>query len=318
MHKCTPALQAPATVEVGMKQLRSFAEGWLLHGEIAGWAPRTISDRRSWIERFCAHLEDRGHCFTVDSLRAFFIALQRGLDDRSRKPLRPASVKHVHSLVTAFASWCVMEGLLTASPMRRIPAPIVRDDKVRTFTDEEFRAILEAAKRSRNPRRDVAIVSMLADTGIRASELAEVRVEDLNLTSAVAVVRHGKGGKTRSVAFGKTTADALWRYLRDEHKEPTDPVFASVSGHAMNRGSLLKLVYRLGRVAGVRNVHVHRFRHDCAVRLLRNGAHVFGVMSQLGHSRVQTTQAYVHLAEVDVRQMQKAASPVDRLKKGGR
>ena len=202
--------------------------------------------------------------------------------------------------------------------MKRIPLPIVRDDNVRTFTDEEFRAILEAAKRSRNPRRDVAIVSMLADTGIRASELAEVRVEDLNLTSAVAVVRHGKGGKTRSVAFGKTTAEALWRYLRDEHKEPTDPVLASVSGHAMNRASLLKLVYRLGRVAGVRNVHVLRFRHDCAVRLLRNGANVFGVMSQLGHSRVQTTQAYVHLAEVDVRQMQKAASPVDRLKKGGR
>jgi len=311
-------LQASTTVEVTVRELRSFAEGWLLHGEIAGWSARTLSDRRWWVERLGAHLQNTDLLFGAEGLRAFMVALQRGIESRSKKPLRPTSLKHVHSLLTAFCAWCQAEGLLGMNPMARIPVPIIRDDKIRTFTDEEIRAIFDAARRSRNPRRDLAIISVLVDTGLRASELAGIRVEDLNLTASVAVIRNGKGGKTRPVAFGRSTAEAIWRYLRDEHRESADPVFTTVGGHALNRGSLLKLVYRLGAAAGVRNAHIHRFRHDCAVRLLRNGAHVFGVMSLLGHSRVQTTQAYVHLAEVDVRQLQRNASPVDHLKKGGR
>jgi site-specific recombinase XerD len=116
------------------------------------------------------------------------------------------------------------------------------------------------------------------------------------------------------VAFGKETSQAIWRYLRKNPREADDYLFTGERGYPLNRDSLRKVFARLGKVAGVTGVHPHRFRHDCAVRLLRNGAYVFGAQSLLGHSRIGVTERYVKAAEADVRAMHRIASPIDNLK----
>lgn len=313
------ALQEPTPAVLEHASLFRAAQGWLLSGEIAGWSRKTSADRTIWIARIREYLDANDLAFDVNGLRAYFAAYQKGREGRSVRPPRPASVKHVHSLVSAFGSWCVEEGLLDANPMKRIPAPIIRDDGIEPYSDQDLNALLRAAKEGqKNAARNTAILYFLADTAVRASELCAMNLEDVNLAAGTAHVRCGKGGKARGVAFGKTTAQALWRYLREEPRDPDEPLFLSERGGAMTVSGLFQLSRRLGRAAGVKGVHPHRFRHDAAVRLLRNGANTFGVMTLLGHTRVQTTQVYVKLAEADVKNMHRTASPMDNLRKKGR
>ncbi len=196
----------------------------------------------------------------------------------------------------------------------------MRDHPARPFEPEEIDTLLRAAASSRSALRDVALLHVLADTGIRAGELCDLRVCDVNLTARTALVRHGKGGKSRQIAFGKATAQALWRYLRSEEREEGDNVFLGQRGEQLTRGALTQVCRRLGQRAGVSKVHSHRFRHHCACTMLRIGMHVFAVMMELGHSRVQVTERYVRLAESDVREAHHTASPMDNHKRrpGGR
>jgi integrase/recombinase XerD len=316
MDNWHPALQTAAD-GLSPQEFCSAVHGWLLSGEIAGWSPRTLNDRRDWMRRLRVFLEDSSVHFDAGGLRAFFVALQRGCAPSSIRVPSRATVKHVHSLVTAFAAWCVEEAVLGTNPMRRIPAPSLRDDGVDPYSDEELARLLGAARKSRNAARDSALLYILMDTGIRASELAALRLQDTDLTARTAMVRYGKGGRSRQIAFGKQTAQAIWRYLRITPRSPEETLFASQRGGEMTRGSLLQLCRRLGTAAGVRGVHPHRFRHDAAVRMLRNGAHVFAVMAELGHSRVQVTERYVKLAASDVQKAHRTASPVDNLRRKG-
>jgi len=280
---------------------------------LQGWTQATCNDRVIWLRRLEAFLETCNLDFSTDALRAFLVALTRG--ERAagcRKPLRPASVKHVHALLKSLCTWLVDEEYVSGHLMRKIPAPILRDDRAKALTDEELSRVLEATKRGRMPERDAAIIALLTDTGARAGEVCALRMADLDLSARTAVIASGKGGKRRVVAFGAATAQNLWRYLRREDRTPEDFVFQTERGRGFTVGSLRQMVHRIAQVSGV-PVHPHRFRHDAAVRMLRNGANAFAVQAQLGHSHIATTQVYVRLSEADVRAAYRTASPLDNL-----
>lgn len=290
--------------------------GWFLHGEIDGWSARTMGDYRSWTRRLRTFLVKHDAPFCTDSLRLFFVSLKRGDGGGATRPLSATSLKHVHVILMAFSNWCVLEGFLPTNPVKgRIPAPKPDDPGIVGFDDDELVRLIDAASRSRNALRDVALVKFMADTGVRASELASLRMEHIQMSARTALIECGKGGKPRQVSFGAGVAKALWHYLRDEPtKGPKEPLFTSCGGGAMDRYALLKVCKRLGEVSGVKDVHPHRFRHDAAIRMLRNGAHAFAVMQQLGHSKIQTTQIYVQLAARDLSAAHAAASPIDNLR----
>ena len=149
MTICTPACQSPATDTLLFADLKQASEGWLISGDLAGWSAMTLRDRRQWMERLFDFLARRELDFSAENLRLFFHGLQKGTDARSRKPMRPARVKHVHSLLSAFCAWCVAEGLLATHLMRRVPAPIMRDDPALPFASEEIDALLRVAAASR-------------------------------------------------------------------------------------------------------------------------------------------------------------------------
>jgi integrase/recombinase XerD len=315
MNNKPPALQSPALPVLAGQDLASVCQDWLLYGDLEDWSERTLSDRRAWLDRFRDWAEVHHTGLNRDGLTRWFVALKQGAPGtRCRKPLSPAYLKHAHVLFKAFCAWLVAEGKLDTSPMLRIPAPVLRDEKIHPFTDEEINRILAAARKTRLATRNVAIVYFLADTGIRASEMCALRVANVELSTRTALIARGKGGKSRQISFGEDTAKALFKYLKEEPHEADDPLFLGERGEQMNRDSLRHLCERLGRLSGVQRVHAHRFRHDAAVKLLRNGAHVFGVMALLGHSRVGVTERYVRLAEADVQAVHRLASPMDCLK----
>jgi integrase/recombinase XerD len=157
------------------------------------------------------------------------------------------------------------------------------------------------------------------DTGIRAQELCDIQIGDLNLgTNSVKIggKGHGRDKKERHVFISKRTAKALWRYItpRLSASGEEDRLFAvniDDDPRPMSRDVLRRLLKRIGDRAGVSGVHPHRFRHTFAINYLRNGGDVFTLQALLGHSSLVMVQRYLRIAQTDCSEAHKQASPVE-------
>lgn len=208
-----------------------------------------------------------------------------------------------------------------------IDKPKYRKTTIVPFTLEEVRAIVQAAEwtatwnaksgkrtRSKRPtaRRDVAILLVLFDTGLRASELCDLCARDYQQDNGRLHIRHGKGDKERYVYLGDNAQRALWRYVLERPRlKPNDPLFATRTSRPLDRNNLRHLLAKIGGNAGVPNVHPHRFRHTFAIQFLRNGGNIFELQRILGHESLDTVKLYLTLAEVDIEKAQRAHSPAD-------
>jgi site-specific recombinase XerD len=180
--------------------------------------------------------------------------------------------------------------------------------------------LLEATKKSCHAKRDYAIVAVLLDCGLRASECCNLKIGDIDLNARCVTVV-GKGNKRRSVFFGRETAKAFWLHLRVENRDVDDWCFLSDrgvrTGEPLKPNGLLQLIQRLGKTANIRAVRCspHTLRHTYAVSFLRAGGNVFTLRESLGHTNLQMTQKYVMVAEADLSGSQ-VFSPMDNLKRG--
>jgi integrase/recombinase XerD len=153
---------------------------------------------------------------------------------------------------------------------------------------------------------------LMVDSGIRVSELTALKVGDYDRKRGQLVIQHGKGDKKRVIYVGETARQAIWRYLATRGSLlPGDPLFATGDGRPMDRFSIQKMIHRAGQRAGVKNAYPHRFRHTFAINFLRNGGNLLALQDLLGHERLDTVKIYARLAEVDLEQAQKNASPAD-------
>ncbi len=161
--------------------------------------------------------------------------------------------------------------------------------------------------------RDVAILELLYACGLRASELCDLKVGDVNLqVGAVRVL--GKGMKERVVPVGQAAAEAITVYLRETRprleREPRDLLFLSRTGKRLDRVNLWMLVERHARACGLlKEVHPHVLRHCFASHLLGGGADLRIVQELLGHSDISTTQIYTHVDQARLKAIHKRFHP---------
>ena len=145
--------------------------------------------------------------------------------------------------------------------------------------------------------RNLALLELLYATGMRVSEIANLRLEDVNLQSSSAIVR-GKGDKERIVPFGVSARKALESYLRDARlrlcsKNRSPLVFIDRSGTGLTR----ERIWRIVRESKAdRKASPHMLRHSCATHMVGNGADLRTVQTILGHADISTTQVYTHVA----------------------
>ncbi len=162
--------------------------------------------------------------------------------------------------------------------------------------------------------RDKAILELLYATGIRASELANLKISDLNLD--IGYTRcFGKGSKERIIPVGKVAIAATKDYLRELRPELAKPfsgdnLLLSRTGRAMGRIEIWRLVKKYAVRAGMpRNLTVHTLRHCFATHLLSGGADLRSVQEMLGHVDIATTQIYTHVDQERLRKMHKKFHP---------
>ena len=149
--------------------------------------------------------------------------------------------------------------------------------------------------------REQAILRLFLDTGLRASELINLRHRDIDLVTGRLWVRQGKGRKDRGLWFNGSTRKALeaWLALSSSAPSGSRPVFTSLDGQKPLCGRWLrKLVKRLGQKAGIeKNLHPHILRHTFACSMLSYSKNLFLVSKALGHANLSTTQIYLHLVD---------------------
>ncbi len=325
MNNLALRLQKTADASISVVDLEKYAVGWLLSSEISQHSSATLENRRLIVKNLTWFLKrNRYSECGVMELRQFLAYLNTGHRDpggrwgnpQQTRPVKPRTVKDYHGSLRCLFNWIVAEGALDATPMARVPVPVDRPDVIQPFTEAQVNAALAAARKSRHPRRDEAILLFLLDTGVRAAELCGLRFSGLDMSAKRATVE-GKGGKSRPVYFGRTTARALWQYLKQDGREPEDPVFISERGESFTRSGLAQLIDRLGTLARITSTRCspHTFRHTFAVTFLRSGGNQFTLMQLLGHTNIQMTAKYVKLAEADAENAHRQCSPVERLRR---
>lgn len=226
----------------------------------------------------------------------------------------PTTASHSHCALSAFYRHLEREGCVKVNPMERVEKPKRRKVIIQTVTAAQVEALLRTCGRDFYGVRDKALLLTLLDSGLRASELCGLKLDDVNLEEQTALVL-GKGDKERIVPFGASVKAALVSYLNrrgDDH----GPMFVNHYGDTLTRYGLRDMVIRRGQEADIKGVRMslHTLRHTFAVSYLRNGGDVFSLQKLLGHSDLTMTRRYAELSEQDVLEKHRRFSPMDGLK----
>ena len=308
--------------------ISKISEGYILACQAEGKSAKTIRIYQDAIRRFVAFVGDKpiGEV-TTDELRRYFAQLQTTTayqDHPNRPPLdRPLSASTVHieyRSLKAFLNWAVREELLAENPISRMKAPKTPRTVIRPLSDDQVRAFLAAFnKHTPIGYRNYVIALLLLDTGLRVSEVVNIKLDDVDLAAQELRVL-GKGRKERIVPFGVRVKRALWRYLTLYRHEPACPAvksfFLTRDGEPPREDRVYRAVRQACEEAGIVGVRKspHTLRHTFAVNFLRNGGNVFALQRIMGHSALETTRRYVRLLEEDLQRAHRRASPVDNLR----
>lgn len=218
--------------------------------------------------------------------------------------------RQVRTIKTLF-KWAYDEGLLSNDIGARLRKPKLPSGRIEVFTKEQVTVLLDQAKSM--SFRDYCIVLLLLDSGLRKNELLELTLDDVNLLTGIVSVRHGKGDKARQIHIGNHTKKALWRYSTDFRKPQgeTDRLFLTHNGLELGYDSLSSIMRRLTNRCGFK-VYLHKCRHTFATNIAKTTGNAFLLAQVLGHSDLETSKGYIHLAQGDI---QNLASPMDELLK---
>jgi site-specific recombinase XerD len=311
-------------------RLSEAVQGFLMWRAVAGSA-HTARDYANTLRQFEKFVGDDPDVAAVDAdqVRRFLYWL------RVERELAPKTVKNAHTGLSAFWTWLedayglphVIRGAVRSPKAgTREVVPLSKTDVRLILTAVEKTATWRSEKRapaqmSRPTRhRDRAIVLLLLDTGVRAQELCDLVVGDVDMKSGVVQVRHGKGDKGRTVYLGVTAKAALWSYLSrraEDARRPDAALFETKRGQPLDRAALRKMLLGAGQRAEVAEVvNPHRFRHTFAVNYLRNGGDVYTLQRLLGHATMEMVKRYLALAQTDIAEAHRRASPVDNWRLG--
>ncbi len=302
-----------------------------------GRRPSTMTSYRGALGQLAAWLAEREVAdverVTPDHLRAFSADLARYRYRRSHAqgaPLKALALTtrynrldHVRHLF----AWLVRDGLTLTDAVAGLPLGRCKRPLPSNVLSEGEAARLLAAP---DPTsflgiRDRAVLELLYSSGLRVAELSALDLTDVDLAAGLVLVRRGKGEKSRVVPLGQRAADSIALYLRQVRPRfLTRPgvtalfVGSQSLGHGkrLRPGGIQDRIHLAAQTAGIeRQVTAHTLRHSLATHLLRAGAGIRHVQEILGHSRIDTTEIYTHVAITDLAAVHARSHPRGRARR---
>lgn len=259
------------------KLMELYAETLLTEGK----SKKTVYGYIRFLKRFLRDMEKPFVEIDTFDIRIWLAKIQQEVSLRTCENYR--------SYLSAFYMWLVKEELIKKNPMDKI-TPIKYVEEVKqSFSDVEIDAIRMCCKKT----RDRAIIELLLCSGIRVSELAALKISDVDFINKSALIREAKGGKQRVVYITDVCSMYLKDYLKTR-KDNLDCLFLTKNKTAMTKDSIENSLKTLGKQSGVPNVHPHRFRRTFATNMYKRGMDIRSIQKLMGHTNINTTMIYIN------------------------
>ena len=215
-----------------------------------------------------------------------------------QRKMRSSSVNRKISSIKSFYIFLVKRNFVKNSPLNDLVTPKQEKYLPESMSEAEVNKLLNSPDVSNKiENRDKAMIEMLYATGMRISELVNLKITDVDMKRCVVKV-FGKGSKERLVPFGETALDSLRSYLNERELSSSKEIFLSNRGKKMTRVAFWQRVkIYLIRENLKNSISPHTLRHAFATHLLNRGADLRSVQLLLGHSDLSTTQIYTHIAK---------------------
>lgn len=212
--------------------------------------------------------------------------------------LKSSSVNRKISSLKSFYLFLLKKKLIRYSPFSEVISPKQEKYLPASMSESEVEKLLNSPDASKDiEQRDKAMIEMLYATGMRISELVNLKITDIDMNRSVIKVM-GKGSKERLIPFGESASEALFNYLKIRKDSSSKEVFISNRGKKITRVAFWQRikVYLLRENLKI-SISPHTLRHAFATHLLNRGADLRSVQLLLGHSDLSTTQIYTHIAK---------------------
>lgn len=218
-------------------------------------------------------------------------------DYQQQKKSCRVTIDNIRRILSSFFSWLEDEDHILKSPVRRIHKVKAVTNIKETYSDE----VLEMMRDNCTEPRDLAIIDMLASTGMRVGEMVLLNRNDIDFNERECVV-FGKGNKERVVYFDARTKIHLKNYFRSRTDE-NPALFVSLKSpyNRMNIGGIETCLRRLGKQLGLQRVHPHKFRRTLATMAIDKGMPIEQLQQLLGHKRIDTTLQYAMVKQSNVK-----------------
>lgn len=243
------------------------------------------------IREYLLHLESKGH--------------------------NPGGIHAAYRTLRASLNWFEAEVELEEwkNPIKKVRAPKVALEPLEPITKEHIQALLSTCdSKTFMGARDKAIILTLADSGVRAGELIGMDLSDIDPVSGSILIRHGKGNKSRTVYFGRTSRIAIRSYLH-KRKSQNPALWNSRCGERITYSTLRCMIRRHSAEAKIPPPQLHAFHRFFGLELLRNHVDIFSIQKLLGHEDLQVMRRYLKQSDSDLQQAHRIGSLVDLIKK---
>lgn len=258
---------------------------------VEGCSEKTLRYYETSIRRLFAAVDSRVTHMQTDDLRGYLS------DYQQQTQCSKGNIDNIRRIMSSFFTWLEDENYILKSPVRRIHK--IRSNKTvkETYTDEA----LETMRDQCGCLRDLAMIDLLASTGMRVGELVRLNRDDIDFENRECVV-FGKGSKERPVYFDARTKIHLKNYL-ESRSDDNPALFVSLLSpyNRLEISGVEVRLRKLGRKLGITKVHPHKFRRTLATRAIDKGMPIEQVQRLLGHAKIDTTMQYAMVNQNNVK-----------------
>ena len=270
---------------------QNLVDLFLAAKRIEGCSEKSLKYYESTIMAMLDELHKEVKQIDTDDIRSYLTEYQ------ARKKSSKVTIDNIRRILSSFFSWLEDEDYILKSPVRRIHKVKTGTNIKETYSDEA----LELMRDSCTELRDLAMIDMLASTGMRVGEMVLLNREDINFNERECVV-FGKGDKERIVYFDARTKIHLQNYLQSRTDD--DPaLFVSLQAphNRMSIGGIEVRLRQMGKRLGLSKVHPHKFRRTLATMAIDKGMPIEQLQQLLGHKRIDTTLQYAMVKQSNVK-----------------
>lgn len=280
------------------------------------FSPQTVASYRQDLTLYFRFLYD--HQWLFDQVK--LLEARTYLAAQVKQGLKPLTLKRRVATLKHFYQYLIDEGIMLINPFALVRTPKVAKTLPILVDETQMKGLLNQPfdQASILMMRDLALVELLYGSGLRASEVVNLTIQDMNLSQRMLRVL-GKGNKQRMVPMTKACQQSIQLYLKDvrpnlikdlETSKVSNQLFLNHLGRPLTVRGLEYILKQLSRKSGQEGpFHPHQLRHTFATQLLDNGADLRTIQTLLGHATINTTQIYTHVSKEALQKEYRAAHP---------